>query len=69
MTTVDYSARLTLVQAAITAILTGGVKSYDVEGQQVTKLDLPDLLQQERELIGQINRQRRGGAFRTVNPA
>ena len=40
MATIDYAARLALVQAAITAILSGGMQRYAIDGQQVTKLDL-----------------------------
>lgn len=69
MTTIDYSARLTLVQGAIEALLTGRVQSYEIEGQSVTYLDLEKLQAEERRLVGQIARQtRRGGAFRQGAP-
>lgn len=67
MTIVDYSARLTKVQAAIDAILSGGHAAYTVDGQSVTKLDLAMLQKEEQRLIGLINRQAgRGGSFKTV---
>lgn len=68
MTTVDYAARLELVQAAITGILSGGHQSYSIDGQSVTKLDLPMLQKEEQRLVGLVRRQSRGSAFRTVNP-
>ncbi len=69
MATIDYSARLALVQAAIAALLTGGVKSYAIEGQQVTKLDLERLTAEEGRLVAKVNRaSRRGGAFRQAVP-
>lgn len=69
MTTIDYAARLTKVQAAIDALLTGGVKSYEIDGQSVTHLDLAALQTMESQLLAKINRQsRRGGAFRQAAP-
>lgn len=69
MATIDYEARLTKVQAAISAILTGGHQSYTIDGQAVTKLDLGWLTKEEERLVARINRlNRRGGAFRTVHP-
>jgi predicted aldo/keto reductase-like oxidoreductase len=56
MTTIDYAARLALVQAAITAILTGKMESYEIEGQKVTYLDLADLQAQEQRLVAMVNR-------------
>lgn len=52
----DYQARLTLVQAAIDAILTGQAASYSLDGQTVTKLDLPMLMAQEERLQARIDR-------------
>lgn len=69
MATIDYQARLTQVQAAIAAILGGGVQSYTVDGRSLTKLDLDWLTKEENRLIAKVNRQSRsGGAFRTVHP-
>jgi len=67
---IDYAARLALVQAAITALLSGGMQSYEIEGQKVTKLDLPTLTAEESRLVAKIRRQSAGGrgAFRTVVP-
>lgn len=67
MTTIDYAARLALVQAAIDALLTNKMREYDIDGQQVNYLDLKDLQAEETRLIAKINRQaRRGGAFGRV---
>ena len=69
MSSVDYAARLILVQAAITALLTGQVQSYTIEGQSVTKLDLKGLQEEASRLVAKISRQaRRGGAFRQAVP-
>jgi hypothetical protein len=66
---IDYAARLALVQAAITNILTHGMQAYEIEGQRVTKLDLPALMREEERLVAKINRQERaGGAIRQVAP-
>jgi hypothetical protein len=69
MASIDYEARLGEVQAAISAILSGGVQSYTLDGQSLTKLDLGWLSIEESRLIAKINRaSRRGGAFRRVDP-
>lgn len=69
MAQVDFSARLVLVQAAIEALLRGGMSSYKIEGQEVTKLDLDWLSREESRLVARINRaERRGGAFRAAVP-
>lgn len=68
MASVDYAARLAQVQAAISAILTGGHQSYTVDGRSVTKLDLPQLQREESRLIGKMNRAARGGAFSRGDP-
>lgn len=63
----DPSARLTLVRAAINALLTGRMKSYDLDGQSVTMLDLDTLQAEEQRLERIVARAaRRGGAFRRV---
>lgn len=63
---IDYSARLAMVSAAIEALLTGGMQSYEIEGQKVTKLDLATLQAEERRLSAKVRRQSGlgGGAFR-----
>jgi hypothetical protein len=69
MVTVDYEARLTLVQAAITGLLQGKMASYEIDGQKVTKLDMEMLVNMERELLRIINKAtRRGGSFRQAVP-
>jgi len=69
MTAIDYSARLALVQATIAALLSGGMQSYEIEGQKVTHLDLGWLSREEERLVAKINRgNRRGGAFRQASP-
>lgn len=66
---VDYAARLVQVQAAITALLSGGIQSYSIDGQQVTKLDLNWLSKEESRLVAKIARANRsGGAFRQAVP-
>lgn len=69
MATIDYEARLALVQAAITALLTDRIESYTIDGQTVTRLDLDWLGKEESRLVARINRlARRGGAFRQAVP-
>lgn len=69
MATIDYAARLALVQAAITALLSGGMKSYTIEGQQVTMVDLDALTKEESRLVALSNRATRtSGAFRQAVP-
>ncbi|OAO02705.1 hypothetical protein [Roseovarius indicus] len=70
MVTVNYEARLASVQAAIEAILSGKVQSYELaDGHSVTKLDLDWLTKEEDRLVARINRaSRRGGAFRMAQP-
>lgn len=64
-----WQARLVLVQAAITALLSGGAHSYEIDGMKVTKLNLPELTAEEARLNGLIARaSRRGGAFRVGSP-
>lgn len=65
----DYAARLALVSAAIEAILAGGMASYTIEGQTVTRLDLKTLQDEEKRLEAKVARAaRRGGAFRQAAP-
>lgn len=48
MTTIDYAARLTEVQTAISEILSGQMESYSIEGQTVTKLNIDVLFRWEQ---------------------
>ena len=50
----DSQAMLTAVEAAITALLTGGHSSYSIEGRTVTRLDLNSLFAERRALIEQV---------------
>lgn len=69
MVTIDYTARLDLVQGAINALLAGRMASYEIDGQKVTKLDLGWLSAEESRLVAKINRAARtGGAFRQAVP-
>lgn len=65
---IDYAARLALVQAAITALLAGGMQSYEIEGQKVTKLDLGKLTAEESRLTAKLRRQQGGATFRAAVP-
>lgn len=66
---IDYAARLALVQAAITGLLSGKMQSYEIDGQKVTKLDLAMLTAEESRLVAKIRRQSSGrGAFRVGVP-
>lgn len=66
----DYAARLVLVQAAINALLSGGMQSYEIDGQKVTSLDLAALNAEESRLLAKLRRQSAGGrgAFRNAVP-
>jgi hypothetical protein len=67
--TAVWEARLTLVQSAITALVSGGVQSYEIDGMTVTKLDLRQLTAEESRLRGMVKRaSRQGGAFRVGSP-
>ena len=50
------SALLSQVESAIEALLTGGASSYSIGSRSVTKLDLPDLFEQRRMLLLEIDR-------------
>lgn len=52
---------LALINAAITAILTGKVQSYSMNGRDVTRLDLADLWKRKNDLELAISRE--GGVF------
>ena len=65
---IDYEARLALVQAAITSLLSGGMQSYEIEGQKVTKIDLQNLTAEESRLIAKLRRQQGNSGFRAAVP-
>lgn len=48
------------VQAAITAILTGG-QAYGIAGRSLTRASLPDLYKREKELKVELAREENGG--------
>ena len=54
---------LASVEAAITALLTGGHTSYSIGSRSVSKLDLPQLFEERRMLQAEINRDS-GSTFR-----
>jgi spore germination protein YaaH len=53
---IDYAARLALVQAAINSLLSGGMQSYEIDGQKVTALDLEKLTREESRLVAKVKR-------------
>lgn len=59
----DPSALLTQIEAAIEALLTGGASSYSIGARTVTKLDLKTLLEERRLLQSEVSRSA-GGAIR-----
>lgn len=52
----DPQALLTAIEAAITALLTGGASSYSIGNRSVTKLDLNSLLEERRLLLSEVAR-------------
>ena len=51
--------RLELVRSTIDAILTGGaIQSHSINGRDVTKYSLADLMQLERKLEREVNAQK-----------
>lgn len=56
-------ARLVLIDAAITATLTRGVKSYSTEIQSLVSLGLDELQRQENSLRSELARLTRGTRF------
>jgi hypothetical protein len=52
---------LALIDAAIEALLTGGASSYSIGSRSVTKLDLPALMQERRQLEFQVQRESGSG--------
>ena len=55
---------LTQIDAAIEALLTGGVSSYSIGSRTVTALDLKTLIDQRNILQAQADREAGGGLFR-----
>lgn len=64
----DPTTELTLLETAYASILSGGIKSYAVNGRMVTKLDLPWITTRMDQLRAIIFRQTNGmcsvGRFR-----
>ncbi len=54
---------LTAVEAAIQALLSGGHSSYSIEGRTVTRLDLPALFAERRELKRDVEWEAPGARF------
>jgi hypothetical protein len=59
----DAATLLASVEAAITALLTGGASSYSIGNRSVTKLDLAQLLEERRLLLTEVQRASGSGAF------
>lgn len=59
---------LALIDTAIEALLTGGHSSYSIGSRSVTKLDLPSLFQERRQLEMQVSRET-SGMFRLAKLA
>ena len=59
----DAATLLASVEAAITALLTGGASSYSIGNRSVTKLDLAQLLEERRLLLTEVQRSSGSGAF------
>ena len=55
---------LAQIDAAIEALLTGGVSSYSIGSRTVTALDLATLMEQRNLLQAQADREGGGGIFR-----
>lgn len=59
----DASTLLAQIEAAISALLTGGASSYSIGNRSVTKLDLADLFSERRILLSEVARASGSGAF------
>lgn len=59
----DAATLLASIEAAITALLTGGASSYSIGNRSVTKLDLDSLLKERRLLLMEVQRDNGSGAF------
>ena len=56
----DASTLLSQVEAAISALLTGGASSYSIGSRSVTKLDLSQLFEERRMLQAEVSRNTTG---------
>ena len=54
---------LTLIDAAIEALLTGGAQQYSIGSRTVTKLDLASLMEQRNKLLHQVQRESGSGGI------
>lgn len=59
----DAQSLLSQVEAAITALLTGGHSSYSIGARTVTRLDLSSLMEERRMLLAEVQRAS-GGSIR-----
>lgn len=59
----DPETLLSQIEAAITALLTGGASSYSIGNRSVTKLDLGALMEERRMLLNEVARSSGSGAF------
>jgi hypothetical protein len=59
----DAANLLAQVEAAITALLTGGASSYAIGSRSVTKLDLKSLMEERRLLLSEVQRSSGSGGF------
>ena len=59
----DPATLLSLVEVAISALVTGGASSYSIGSRSVTKLDLAGLFEQRRLLMLEVSRSTGSGAF------
>jgi hypothetical protein len=54
---------LTLIDAAIEALVTGGAQQYSIGSRTVTKLDLASLMEQRNKLLHQVQRESGSGGI------
>jgi hypothetical protein len=59
----DPATLLAQIEAAISALLTGGASSYSIGSRSVTKIDLADLMNERRMLLTEVERANGSGAF------
>ena len=59
----DTATRLAEVQAAISAIVAGGVSSYSIGSRSAAKLSINDLRVLEKDLLRQLFNESGSGAF------
>jgi hypothetical protein len=59
----DPATLLAQIEAAISALLTGGAESYSIGNRSVTKLDLATLMEERRTLLIEVQRSSGSGAF------